>query len=94
MKDHRSGLISDNGYAYYPSEEELRNIFAASCVEATASKLGCSAREMYDRMKAVDLFGQLIYPCYDSLHTQSREIVTEDILEALSVRENHKEASL
>lgn len=90
MDGIKTGLISDNGYPY-PSEEELRNIFAASCVEATARKLGCTAGEMYARMKAVELFSELIYPCYDALHTQSREIVTQDIIEALSVREKKKE---
>lgn len=73
-----------------PSEEELQNIFAASCIETTARRLGCSAREMYERMKAANLFSELIYPCYDTLHTQSHETVTDDILEALSVREKSK----
>ncbi len=38
-------------------------------------------------MKDVDLFHDFIYPCYDTLHTQSREIVTQDVLEALYQRE-------
>ncbi|MBQ9417916.1 MAG: DUF3791 domain-containing protein [Bacteroidales bacterium] len=33
----------------------------------------------------------MIYPCYDTLHTQSHRIVTEDILEALRRREAKKE---
>jgi hypothetical protein len=41
-------------------------------------------------MKAVDLFEQFIFPCYEALHTQSREIVTEDVLEALKNRETLK----
>ena len=74
------GLMSDNGYPY-PSKAEMINIFASSCIEATARKLNVSAAEMYQRMKAVDLFEQFIFPCYEALHTQSREIVTEDVLE-------------
>ena len=35
----------------------------------------------------MELFRDVIYPCYDTLHTQSRKIVTEDVLEALRVRE-------
>lgn len=81
------GLMSDNGYEY-PSEKQLRNIFASSCVEAAARRCQVSATEMYSRMKRVDLFETLIYPCYDTLHTQSRETVTDDILEALRVRED------
>ena len=45
---------------------------------------------MYKRMKAVDLFEQFIYPCYKTLHTQSRDIVTEDVLTALKNRETRK----
>ena len=82
-----SGLMADNGYDY-PSEVQLRNIFASSCVEAAARRLQTSTRNMYLRMKKVELFRDLIYPCYETLHTQSREIVTEDILFALKVRED------
>ena len=78
--------MADNGYDY-PSDIELRNIFASSCVEAVARRLHTSAMNMYRRMKQVELFRDLIYPCYDTLHTQSREIVTEDMIEALKVRE-------
>lgn len=86
MKTNLSGLMADNGYDY-PSVNELRNIFASSCVEAVARRLHTSAMDIYQRMKQVELFRDLIYPCYDTLHTQSREIVTEDMIEALKVRE-------
>ncbi len=90
QKDTESmGLMSDNGFAA-PSHDELRNIFAASCIEAAAAVEGVSASEMYARMKAVNLFVELIYPCYETLHTQSRRIVTEDVLEALHRREAKK----
>lgn len=82
-----SGLMADNGYDY-PSDVQLRNIFASSCVEAAARRLQMPTRNMYLRMKKVELFRDLIYPCYETLHTQSREIVTEDILHALKVRED------
>ena len=86
MGTNLSDLMADNGYDY-PSDIELRNIFASSCVEAAARKLQIPAVEMYRRMKRVNLFRDLIYPCYDSLHSQSREIVTEDIINALKIRE-------
>lgn len=88
-QEQLSGLMSDNGYPY-PSKAELLNIFVSSCVEAAARKTNTSTTEMYKRMKAVDLFEQFIYPCYESLHTQSREIVTEDVLKALEIRETLK----
>ena len=89
-----TGLRSDNGYRY-PSTTQLRNIFASSCVETAARRLQISATDMYRRMKRVELLRDVIYPCYDTLHTQSREIVTEDVLEALAVREaKQKETKL
>ena len=81
-----SGLMADNGYSY-PSDEQLRNIFASSCVEGAARHLQLSSADMYRRMKRVELFRDFIYPCYGTLHTQSRETVTEDVIEALRVRE-------
>lgn len=94
MNDHytMTGLMSDNGFPA-PGEAELRNIFAASCVESAAVAEGVSAAEMFERMAAVNLFTELIYPCYDTLHTQSRRIVTEDVLEALHRREAMKGAA-
>ena len=80
------GLMSDNGYSY-PSQQMLKNIFASSCVESVAKKLQLSTSDAYQRMKAAELFQDVIYPCYDTLHSQSREIATEDILEAMKVRE-------
>lgn len=83
------GVMSENGFSAH-SEAELRNIFAASCVESAADHEGISAAEMFGRMEAVNLLSELIYPCYETLHTQSRQIVTEDILEALHRRETKK----
>ena len=80
------GLMSDNGYSY-PSAQMLKNIFASSCVETIARNTHVSTTEAYKRMKDVELFRDVIFPCYETLHTQSREIATEDLLEAIKVRE-------
>lgn len=72
--------------------EELRNIFVSSCIEAAAREVGCSTGEMYRQMKAVNLFNEFIYPCYGTLHTQSRQIVTEDVLAALRIRQERMTA--
>ena len=67
--------------------EQLRNIFASSCIEAAARKLGCSTGEMYRRMKRVRLIHGFIIPGYEGLHTQSREYVTDIVLSALGIWE-------
>ena len=87
------GLMSDNGYSY-PSAQMLKNIFASSCVETMARKMHVSTAEAYKRMKNAELFRDVIFPCYETLHTQSREIVTEDILEAIKVRESKRNKSM
>jgi hypothetical protein len=56
--------------------------FAAMCVDATAEAAGCSRRDMYERMKAVGLIHGLTTKL-DALHTQSREYMVQDLLQAL-----------
>jgi hypothetical protein len=41
-------------------------------------------------MQRVGLIENYIWRCYDTLHTQSREYVTDDVLEALEVWEKKK----
>lgn len=75
----------------YPSEETLQTIFTASCIESVATATGCSPNDMYQRMKRVGLIENYIWRFYDTLHTQSREYVTNDVLDALLTWEKRKE---
>lgn len=65
-------------------------IFAASCVESAARAADMSSSEMYRRMKRVGLIEGFIIKCYEGLHTQSRQHVTEDVLGALAIWESKK----
>jgi len=71
---------------------EQKMIFAASCVESAARAENVSSSEMYLRMKRVGLIEGFILKCYDGLHTQSRQHVTEYVLGALAIWENKKQA--
>ena len=53
-------------------------------IEAAAEKMGISSMEMYNRLKRVDLIEQLLFDCYEVLHSQSIKHVAEDVIEALS----------
>lgn len=64
--------------------------FVATCIEATARTLGVSYKEVYDRMKRLDLIDQYIYPCYDTLHTESRENLVQDLLGCMDNWEKNK----
>lgn len=71
-------------------EEEYKMIFVASCIEAAASRLNCSSAEVYRRMKAVDLIDGYILKHYETIHSESRENITNDILECLEFWEQNK----
>lgn len=64
--------------------EEIKLAFAASCVEGAARKLGVPYIEIYERMRKVDLISKFILPHYDTLHTESREYLIEDVIECLT----------
>ena len=74
-------------YTYTPSASENRTIFAASCVESVAVALNQPATEVYQRMKRVNLIDGYIFPCYEVLHSESRENVTQDIIQTLELWE-------
>ena len=57
--------------------------FVATCIETTARSLNVSYREIYDRMKKVGMIEKYIFKNYDTLHTQSREYIAEDMVECL-----------
>lgn len=62
-------------------------IFASSCIESAARERNVSTTEMYNRMKRIGLIDGFILKCYEGLHTQSRQHVTEDVLGALDIWE-------
>lgn len=72
------------------TETEIRLGFAASCVERLAQRLGCTYAEAFARIKRAHLLEEYIIPCYDALHTQSWEYVTDALIDALTIRESRK----
>lgn len=74
-------------YIYTPKQGENRTIFAASCIESVAAALQQPAAEVYQRMKRVNLIDEYILPCYEVLHSESRESVTKDIIKTLELWE-------
>lgn len=57
--------------------------FAVMAIEAGAKQMGISPKEMRRRLERVDLVDQLIFGCYETLHTESLQHLGEDIAEAL-----------
>lgn len=60
-----------------------RLAFTVLAIEASAQKMGISPSEMRRRLERVGLVKSLIQDCYDTLHTESRDAVANDVVEAL-----------
>lgn len=55
--------------------------FVIFCVGNVADHLRMNAREVYHRMTEAGIITDYIVPCYDVLHTFSREYIVEDLVE-------------
>ena len=75
MEDREQLLKSD------PEFDRLA--FTVLAIEASAQKMGISPSEMRKRLDKVGLIKSFILDCYDTLHTESREAVANDVVEAL-----------
>jgi hypothetical protein len=61
--------------------------FVATCIETTARFLNMDYREVYQRMKRVGMIENYIYPNYEMLHCESREVLAERMVECLEMWE-------
>ena len=58
--------------------------FAVFCIENTAEYLGLSGDEIYKLLaEQSDILDNYIIPCSDSLHTQGKEYIVNDIVEVM-----------
>ena len=57
--------------------------FIATCIEATAREMQVSYQEVFHRMRRVGMIEHYIYPNYETLHTESREQLTQELIECL-----------
>lgn len=80
--------MNQENYMPYPSEDQLKCSFAATCISRAADKYKISPQLMYARLQKYGLISKYILKYYDVLHTQSIENAVDDILEALKNREN------
>lgn len=71
-----------------PSKDEIIMAFVASCIESVAERLQVGYRDILERMDKVDMIDDYIYPCYEQLHSESRENLTESLIATLNRWEN------
>jgi hypothetical protein len=56
--------------------------FAVFCIENTADELGVTGAEIYRLLTEKScILDDYIIPCYDTLHTQGKEYIVNDIIE-------------
>ena len=72
------------GEASGMGEEELE--FALFCIESVAAHTGRNAVAVYDALAQSGVLDEYIVPCFDALHTQGKEYIVRDILDALHER--------
>lgn len=64
-------------------KEDYKTEFVVFALECAAQKAGIPTEELYERMERLGLIHNLLYACYDTLHTQGRGYIADAVLEAL-----------
>ena len=67
--------------------EEKKLEFVVFCIENVAEQLNELPENIYSRLNNLGLIDDLLFDCYEVLHTQSKQHITEDIILALKNRE-------
>lgn len=60
--------------------------FITFCVGSLSEALNKSASQVYEALRSSGLLNDYIIPCYDVLHSFSKEYIVEDLTEALKER--------
>ena len=55
--------------------------FTIFCIGSLAEHLKISARDVYHKLQSAGIISDYIVPCYDVLHTFSKEYIVEDLVE-------------
>lgn len=61
--------------------------FTIFCIESLAVELGVSAKDIYKLINIdTDILKSYIIPCYEPLHSQSKDYIVKDLIEVLKER--------
>lgn len=66
------------------SKEQVTMAFVATCIETAARYLNTDYREVFERMERVGMIDDYILPNYEPLHSESREVLAERLVECLT----------
>jgi plasmid maintenance system antidote protein VapI len=63
------------------------SFFAVFCIESLAEELGIPGNEVYDLLaEKSDILDNYIIECYDTLHTQGKEWLVDDLIDMMKRR--------
>ena len=69
-----------SSYSYFMNIKELE--FTVFCIENVAEQLGLKGEKIYKLLaEQSDILDSYIIPCYDTLHTQGKEYIVNDIVD-------------
>lgn len=54
--------------------------FTIFCVGSVADHLKMNARDVYHKLQSTGIISDYIIPCYDVLHSFSKEYIVEDLI--------------
>ena len=60
--------------------------FITYCVGNLADRLNMSASKVYKMLQSTDILNGYMIPCYDVLHTFSKEYIIDDLINLLKKR--------
>ncbi len=72
------------------SKEQVIMAFVATCIETTARRLDTDYNEIYQRMERVGMIDNFIVPNYEPLHSESREVLADRLIECLNNWESER----
>ncbi len=64
-------------------KEQVVLAFVATCIETTARQLKTTYKEVYDRIKQMGMIEKFIIPSYETLHSESREKIAEEMIDCM-----------
>ena len=57
--------------------------FVIFCVSSVAERMKMSARDVYRKMSESGIISNYIIPCYDVLHTFSKQYITDNLISVM-----------
>ena len=61
--------------------------FVVFCIENLAKELNINAEEVHKALKKSNIINEYIVPEYESLHSQSKEYIVNDIIDVMRERD-------